>query len=601
MTEVIKKRGRPSVAAWMEEIRRGQLYKKKHSGFARWKDLRAYYRGEFPGYNVENGSPDTLPYNVTFGMARVTVPNVYFRNPYVMCSPRPKPQTMPGLDFGAKVVESVDNWMLYELGVKSVMKSGILDTFLTGVGIYKIGYDSEYGTSAQHILQDELTGTLSTQYNKSGKERLEFNAKIKPGMPWVVRVDPFHIITPWGAKSVEDMPWIDHMYLRRLEDIKQDPKMHVPKDLRGTHVDSDLIPEHMREMVEGSPTQAEYVLVHEIRDARRREVLAVIEGQDRPIYGPDDDLLQTEGLNYISLAFNEDPERFWCPSDASIMEPQQLEMNDTRTQAMYHRRIAVVRMLVEKGLLTPESMTKFISATPGGVVESELPPTTDRVMQFQPHIPPELVQWVEVVRSDTRELMGVGKQQMGEQSSGRKTATESQIVEMAHRMRMNEKQDAAADALEQIVRKLNQVVFTFWDADRVVPIVGYEGAVHWVTVTQSDIAAEYDVKVDVESMTPQTKQMRRKDLIQLIQALSMNPRANLDYLLRMLLREFDWLDAMQILPDAQMLPGFQGQQGQPETMQQYAGGQQKLLNNPQQMAQMNQRVAAALPQGVGSA
>ncbi len=65
--------------------------------------------------------------------------------------------------------------------------------------------------------------------------------------------------------------------------------------------------------------------------------------------------------------------------------------------------------------------------------------------------------------------------------------------------------------------------------------------------------------------------------MQIIQALSNNPRANIDYLMKMLLREYEWMDAMQILPDAQET--MERPMGQNE----FVGQQNRLLSNPNQL------------------
>ena len=83
----------------------------------------------------------------------------------------------------------------------------------------------------------------------------------------------------------------------------------------------------------------------------------------------------------------------------------------------------------------------------------------------------------------------------------------------------------------------------------------------------------------MESMTPKTKMMKKREIVELIQALSKNPRANIDYLMQMLLREYEWVDAMKVLPQAQET------MGQPMQQQQFMQQQQGLLNNPKQLSE----------------
>ncbi|GAG12027.1 unnamed protein product, partial [marine sediment metagenome] len=164
---------------WPDLIEQGIRYKKEFGDSERWGVYRDYYRGAFAGF-AGLGEGDILPYNITFGMARATIPRVYFRNPYINVSPRLS-SAGAGLDVQARLVESVDNWLIQEMNVKTAMKEGVLDAFFTDRAIWKIGYDSQYGyrPSASAIdfgLAEEESGQLS----KGGK-RLEHHVDVKQG------------------------------------------------------------------------------------------------------------------------------------------------------------------------------------------------------------------------------------------------------------------------------------------------------------------------------------------------------------------------------------------------------------------------------------
>jgi hypothetical protein len=184
------------------------------------------------------------------------------------------------------------------------------------------------------------------------------------------------------------------------------------------------------------------------------------------------------------------------------------------------------------------------------------------------------VAWVEQIRADVREILGFSRQAMGEMPAGRRTAREVDISTMAKEIRVDERRDMIADALTDIIRKVNQVIFDRWDSKHIVQVVGMDGAKYWVEYTRDAIVGEYNIRVDVESMTPTTKALKKKELVELIGALAKYPRANIDYLMRMLLREFDYLDALAILPEAP-----ETQQGAMPA-QQYIGQQQNMLKSP---------------------
>jgi len=586
-------KGTPDAERWMALVDQAIRYKEDYSAWRDWATYRAYLRGDFPA--LVEGQP-YLPYNLTYGIIHTVIPNIYFRNPYIMVSPRMGNRRQEsGADVQAKMVESVVNWLVQEMNVKKVAKMVCLDTMLSGRGIIKLGYDSEFGYAINEVMAEAgIEDATATSVSRDGRERIEYNNNIKPGMPWVGRVDPDMFLVPFGANELDSCEWVDHICLRPVRDVRLDPKYSGVRDLKGTHIEKSLHFKNKARFYRDISKEIDIAELHEISDAKRRERLVILPtGPDetRIIRGPLQDVLQIEGLPYIDLSFNDDPEFYWSTPDVKIFEPQQLEVNEARTQAMLHRRVALLKMIVQEGVISPVEAEKLLSAKVMPLIFSKEPPGGAKIMMLQPHIPPDLLQWPDVIRSDVRELVGLGRQSMGEvETSSRRTATEAQIVQMAKEIRMDEKRDAMADLLQNMMRKVMQIVFKFWTKERVAQIVGFDGAIYWVKYSADAIRGEYTLKVDIESMTPQTKQLRRQDLMQMIQALGSNPRVNIDYLMQMLLREFDWLDLNRVLPTAQQTTAA------PIPYEQFSQGQQKMLANPNELRKLLQRNMQMAPQ-----
>ncbi|KKL21930.1 hypothetical protein LCGC14_2440530, partial [marine sediment metagenome] len=186
-----------------------------------------------------------------------------------------------------------------------------------------------------------------SQLGKKKGERVEYNTNVKPGMPWGVRIMPDFFIVPFGVRTLEDCPWVDHVIIKSLADVKNDPKYKNTRELEGTHtemVTKDNNAEFYKEMGKDN----DLVEIHEIRDFKRKEIKSLVPGYDEWIRPPQEDIMQVEGLPYVDFTFNEDTEYYWGASDVQIIEPQQLEVNEARTQAMLHRRIALVKFLIEE-------------------------------------------------------------------------------------------------------------------------------------------------------------------------------------------------------------------------------------------------------------
>ena len=578
----------PTPDQWGDLITQAELYQQKAGNSKAWGEYRDFYRGDFPEWVTGMAS---LPLNITFAQARSAIPKVYFRNPYINVSPRVigTQANDPIADIRARMVEGVDNMLVQEMGLKRTMKSGALSCFLCGKAVWKVGFDSQYGYNPSDSFiefgatQGEEEEDVS-QRNKKG-DRIEYDSRVKSNMPWVRLIDLDQFLVPYGSKEMEDMAWADHIIVRPTQDLADDTKYTGVKGMSGTHLDRLLRNSNKGALLTEMERHLDLTEIHEIRDRKRERLIAIVTKDGNQVVRDVHDPFQIEGLPFVAMHWNEDPEYFWCPSDAKIIEPQQLEINEVNTQAMLHRKIALLKILYDNNILDLDDINNLESSEVGIAVGIDGPVDESKIRILQPHIPPDLVIWKNQVLSDVRLLLGQAKQEQGEEGSVRKSSFESQAIHAGSEIRMDEKRDAMADALGEIMRKVNQMIFKFWSVDRVAQVVGIDGARYWVNYNKESIRGEYNLKVDVESMTPHTKALKRKELIQLIQALAQNPRANIDYLLRQLMREFDWLDVMKVLPE-----------GNPNVMSanEFTGQQQGMMNNPAKLKASAGNTANAL-------
>ena len=163
-----------------------------------------------------------------------------------------------------------------------------------------------------------------------------------------------------------------------------------------------------------------------------------------------------------------------------MIEVQQTELNDIRTMAKAHRKVALLKVLYDK-TLKPDELAKLLDSDPKAAVGIDVGPQGDirkMVALLQSHVPPDFRSAAAEVREDIREIVGFSRNQMGafEAPGGRRTATEAEIVRVASLIRVDERRDIMADMLSSIVRGMNQIIFENWTAERIVDIVGEDGA-----------------------------------------------------------------------------------------------------------------------------
>ena len=475
---------------WIEEVTAGEKYMKKFSTLDKWKDWRSRYRGDW--------GKEIVPVNRMFSYGRSIIPRVYFNSPRVSIT-----ATRPEFIGHAMVVEAVDNWLIQELNLKKTIKRAALQAYISGTAPIKIGFDSEFGFLPDQVI-DTDSSTL-TQVSQKEDRHIEYNINVKPGLPWALSCMPEDVIVPWGYKDPDTLPWIAHRLLRPLDDVKQDQKYKNTKDLKGSRRAST-------EAVIKSPYNVDkdiqYCELIEIRDARTRSIIVICEDT---LLMKDEDALQIVGLPWEFLTFNEDPEYFWGIPDCYIIEPQQMELNDVKTQQSQHRKISLLKFLYQKSAITETEMEKFLSGDVGPAVGIDAENIATAIITLQPHMPSELWQEAQQILSDMRESVGFSENQVGGFSRQQnKTATETAEVAQGADNRIDEKRDIAQDILLNIVKKWNSIIFSLWDSKRVIEICGPRGATEWVEFSGTELAGEYRLKVDMDSGFPITSNVKRQ-------------------------------------------------------------------------------------------
>ena len=561
---------------WKDRIRAGVRYRTQYGRSKEWGKYKSMYRG-FWGEKV-------VPVNIIYAIGRALIPQVYFRNPRISVIP-----AKPGYSPHSWVLESIDNYFIRELRIKGELKTTVLDCYLCGRSPLIYGYDSEWGYNP-NFLSDEVEDASLTSFNQKG-QKIEYNYDVKPGMPWMLRCNPADFVVPWGTRRWEDAQWFAFRKMRMLRDIKEDPKYRNKSNLKAafkTKLDGGMEskPEDQGRKGWQEDEQSEWVELWEIHDQRTGRVFAL--SMDHPKFLRDEfDYLQIEGLPADVVGFNEDPDYFWWPPDARMIYVQQNELNDIRTMAKRHRRVALLKVLYDKGLVGKDELEKLLDGDPKAAVGIDSGTSGDvrkAVALFQSHVPPDLYGAAREVREDVREIIGFSRNQMGsfEAPSGRRTAHEAEIVRAASMIRIDERRDAMADQLERSMRRINQIIFENWTTERVVDIVGPDGAKYWVRFTGREIRGEFNYKVNPEEAMPMNQATIKQEAAQFLELSAKMPEVNRKYLLEAYARRFDWIDVKQLLPGegpgrspekAMMFHDFMRKQGAGQSSFPELGGQ----------------------------
>ena len=532
---------RPDESWWLDRIYEGMEYRKRVAFEERWPIWHAYSRGDW--------NPNIMPVNLFFAMMRTIVPRVYFRDPSVsVVSTKPGPIFM-GF---AKLLERTDTKLIRQMRLKKRLKQMVQDTFLYGTSIGTLGYGSVY--------EYEHEGRVEAPSVRQG-ERLEYQDYVVPNMPWFGRVHPRSFVVPDGVETHDVARWDCTIIERPTMDVKEDPRFSRSARQKvgaGRFRSSDQYKIGNRRFSR-SVERYETTELAVIRDKKTQKVivLAAATNSNKPLVmydGPD--LLQINGFPNFPLIFNPDNEYFWGIPDSKILEPYQLEMNEIRTQNMKHRRLSLIKLLVRKGMIDVGEMQKLYSEDVAAVVSVNGDPNTAAAAFKVAGIPQELFEAGELVLRDARDTVGFSRNAFGEYNSqtAETTATEANIVRQGSEIRVDERKDAVADLLVDIIEGMNNIIFQKWSHTEVAEVVGPGGVPIWVSFTPQMLkAGQYHVKVDPDSSVPETKQAREAKAASVYELLKSNPIIDPFKLTQYLLHElhgtaFD--DMMRALPPA---------------------------------------------------
>lgn len=535
MADGYTKQGTPIVEHWIGQIARGKQFRSQFAHEPEWTTWRRWYRGEW--------NPKILPSNVYFKMMRTLIPRIYYRNPSVSLTP-----SKPGLEnyLLCKLLERADNKLIDIMGLKGQMKRAVQHACMFGTGGLRLGYGAEFTPTPDDIdTTDPDTGSARVQ------KKVEYNDLVHPNMPWLLAAHPSTIIVPHGAPDIHSARWYCFETNRPADDVKSDPRYdsQARKLIQAGTSDGKLIARTQPK----SARDREGVVLWEIHDKKTGLVFVLaphvadtrIEG--KVLYCEQDDLQINGRLNYYPLIFNNDDEVFWGIPDSQIIAPQQGEKNEVRTQIRNHRRIAIAKLLYEKGSVDPDEMSKLIDGNANGAVMVK---NIAGVQELNMGSVAQVLQILERVESivdlDVEQLLGLGVNQFGEYAPGSadRSATEANIVNQATAIRVDERRDACADLLVDVISDMNHTIIERWDSEMVLDIVGPAGVPIWIAVQPHAMReALYDTKIDPDTSLPLTKALREQKAVQIYGILKTNPLVNPVHLTQFLVGEMYGTDA----------------------------------------------------------
>jgi hypothetical protein len=447
----------------------------------------------------------------------------------------------------AQVQERVDNKIIRKMKIKQQIKRMVQDGFMCGTAIGKLGFGALHTPTPNQLAFGNSDPIVNS------RERVEYHSRVIPNMPWFMRTKPGSFIVPSQCESLDSARWVAEWVQRDIEDVKDDPRFKHVKNLSPSSRTS-IVEQGKTNMSYDFKRSIELLDMLEIRDKKTGKVFVLAPfSTDKVLLFEDDAFQVTGGLNYYDLVFNQDDEWFWGVPDANILEPQQLEANEIRTQMMKHRRVSLVKILAKRGAIKDEEAEKLVSedVLPVVNVDSEI---SDIHVMDGIDIPDALFKMENVNVQDIREEMGFSRAEFGETSppNARTSAYESRVVKAASEIRVDERRDMVADMIVDMISDMHVLLHSEWSPEQVIDVIGPLGMRVWVQFNPQMLrSGAFDVSVDPDTSIPETKEVRQQKAIAIYQIFKDDPVIDQVRLKKYLMHELNQiqLDDMMVAPE----------------------------------------------------
>ena len=547
------KREKLTAVQWLSEIEDGLEYRKRYGKENAWASIENTF------YSVDQEDRRAAGPNLIASTGDSMLSSLSMTNPYMNVKPEQEAYVE-----SAPLVESIDNWLIKKLKLTDAGERAMLHAYLWGNGMFKIGYDSQFGYESKFDIGGvaQPMGLTLTQFKKGN---LIESGIVDPGMPWVCAVPPHDIVVPWGTVDFDDAPWVAHRVVRHIDDIMADKKYKHPKDLKPQMSMEDFMRSYTTQKkiyrTSRDRTSAEnmkgaqYVEMYEIHIKRERRIKVVATGY-RKFLRDDVNELQIDGLPFVPLSFTLRARAYWTTSDAYYLRNAQAEMDDIALQAATQRRLTKLKFLYEDGAIDQDSLEDILTDETGiGIKVNAGSSVKDSIGFMHNENQSSIYQDAEIIRKNAREVTGLSRNQAGEfESTGRRTAKEAGIVDRASLTRMGRKQNALRKAYTEVLGKINQMIFKFWTRERVIEYLGPENASKWIAYTGEMIKGEYMYDLVFSDEILDTQGNDENESLQLYVQLSQDPSVNQEELR-------DWL--VKAHKDPKFKKMFTVQQQQP--------------------------------------
>lgn len=483
-----------------------------------WQRMINLYRGrQYRGQAVG----DRLLVNIAFSTINTLAPSVAIGRPKINVNPR-----RPEDGDKAVVTESIINYWWQHYECQAEFQRAVKDYLILGHGWVKTGYRFVEEAKLKDV---EDTADEAADPNKTADD-VESEIIIREDRPFLERVDPFEMFVDPDATCMDDMRWICQRTRRPLKDAKNDQRYDYSAR-------KDLSPSSFKKY--GDPTvnntynamdkDDAYCDIFEFYDIDTGEMCVFSDSGSEKFLIKPVKMPYVFGHPFFMLRNYDIPNFFYPMGELEAIEPLQLELNETRTQMMNHRKRYSRKWLFNESAFDDFGRQMLASDDDNVIVPVKGSESLGNVVVPMPALinPPEFYNQSALIQNDIDRVSGVSEYQRGAIPETTRTAREASIIAEAGNARVAEKLVGIENAIARCASNLIMLAQQYLTGEQTVRIVGTEAAPVWLTFDKDYIQGEFDFTVEAGSTAPRNEAFRRDMALQIVSALQPFAQAGL--------------------------------------------------------------------------
>ena len=467
-----------------------------------WKRMNDLYRGKhFDDYKNE----DQMLVNIAFSTVNVISPSISVNYPKITVN-------ATSADFApqAVIAEAVVNYWWRHKDIRTEFRRAVKDMLAFGHGWIKVGY---------RFVEEEVEGESEiSEANLNGIGHP--TTIVREDSPFAERVSVNDVFVDPDATSMKDIKWIAQRIRRPIADVRNDKRYAKAARLDVTPMAVSRYADDpsRRKVYDKNEGYAE---IWEYYDISSNSMSVFCEGSDMFLVKPMK-MPYSFGQPFVMLRNYDVPDHFYPIGDLESIEPLQLELNETRSQMMNHRKKFSRKYLYKESAFDQLGRSALESDDDNVMVPVSSDEPIGNVVTAFPAVinPPEFYNQSNMIIGDIDRISGVSEFQRGAVSEIRRTATESSLMQDAANARTSDKLAVVEQAIAEVGRRMLQLAQQFMQGEQVARVMGRDGEPLWVNFDRDYLQGDFDFEVAAGSTQPHNESFKRQMALQLVDAMA---------------------------------------------------------------------------------